>query len=312
MTSNYDNQYKKLFSNPVLVKELFLSFINEELVKELDYDSLEKLDKSFITEEFIDRESDILYRINFKGKDLYIYLLIEFQSTVDRFMALRMLRYITEFYEYLVYDKKVKTKRLPPVFPVLLYNGVRRWTAPESFGKLIERTIPDLYIPEFRYYKIAENEFSQEILLGIKNIVSAIFFIESTDNETLLRGIKNVVNLIKNERPEDVRLFRNWIKSYFHGINEDAAEEIKDTIIELQEVETMLAATLKKRDKQNLKLGLERGKQDVLIMLINKKFGITKEEKSLIRNIKDLKRLDIILEKMISVKSKDGILKYLK
>jgi hypothetical protein len=35
------------------------------------------------------------------GEPFYLYLLLEFQSTVDRFLALRMLHYLCEFYEYL-------------------------------------------------------------------------------------------------------------------------------------------------------------------------------------------------------------------
>ncbi|MDR3237188.1 MAG: Rpn family recombination-promoting nuclease/putative transposase [Spirochaetia bacterium] len=65
-----------------------------------------------------------MYKANFKGKDFYMYLLIEFQSTVDKFMSLRMLHYIVEFYEFLVKEKKVKT--LPAVFPLLLYSGKKK------------------------------------------------------------------------------------------------------------------------------------------------------------------------------------------
>ncbi len=135
----HDSIYKKLFSNHKLVSELLLSFVNEDWVKELDFSTLERLDKSFVTDEFREKESDLIYRINFKGKELYIFLLLEFQSTVDRFMAVRMMRYIMEFYEYLTKSRRIKT--LPAVFPLLLYNGERRWTAPINLGSLIEKSI---------------------------------------------------------------------------------------------------------------------------------------------------------------------------
>ncbi len=88
----HDSAYKKLFSNPEMVHQLFLSFVNEEWVQHIDYSSLERIDKSFITDEFIKRESDLIYRAKSRENDIYIFLLLEFQSTVDRFMALRMLR----------------------------------------------------------------------------------------------------------------------------------------------------------------------------------------------------------------------------
>ncbi len=45
----HDSGYKKLFSSPVIVKELLLYFVDEPWVQGLDYNTLERLDKSFVT-----------------------------------------------------------------------------------------------------------------------------------------------------------------------------------------------------------------------------------------------------------------------
>ncbi|PKL15485.1 MAG: hypothetical protein CVV49_21170 [Spirochaetae bacterium HGW-Spirochaetae-5] len=260
--NTHDSGYKKLFSNPVIVKELMLSFVHEPWVKELDYDTLERIDKSFVTEEFIERESDIIYRINFNSKPVFIYILIEFQSSVDRFISLRMLRYITEFYEYLISAKKVK--KLPPVFPVMLYNGEKKWTAPVEFGNLVDKCIPEVYIPDFKYYKIAENEFSRETLSGIKNILSAVFYLENSDMKDITNEIKNIVNLIEREKPQELRLFRKWIKHFFYG-NDEISDKIETSIKEIEEVKDMLSTTLKKRDQIQFQYGIEKGKHEKAI-----------------------------------------------
>lgn len=258
----HDSGYKKLFSNPVIVKELLLSFVDEPWVNGLDYNSLERIDKSFVTEEFINRESDVIYRINFEGAEIFIYLLIEFQSSVDRFMPLRILRYITEFYEFLVSAKKIK--KLPPVFPVMLYNGEKKWTAPVDFSNLVEKSIPEMYIPAFRYYKIAENEFSKETLLSIKNVLSTIFYLENSEMKDISGDIQHIVNLIDKERPEVLRLLRKWIKHFFYG-NEEISDELENSIKEIEGVKNMLSTTLKKRDKiqfeQGIELGIQKGIQ---------------------------------------------------
>lgn len=277
MANEHDSRYKKLFSHPSSVKKLMLSFIDEPWVKELDYSSLEKLDKSFVTDEFINKESDIIYRIKFREQDIFIYLLIEFQSSVDRFMSLRMLRYITEFYEYIVSAKKVK--KLPAVFPVMLYNGEKRWTASEQLGNLIERTIPDKYIPEFSFYKIAENEFSNNLLAGIRNIISAVFYLENSRIENLEDEIDQIVLMISEEKPEEIRLFRLWIKNYFNGEDTDATDKIAGRIREIEEVKDMLSSSLKKRDKMQFKLGLEKGIEKGL------EKGIEKSKAEIARNM---------------------------
>lgn len=273
--NTHDSGYKKLFSNPVIVKELILSFVDEPWVKNLNYETLERIDKSFVTEEFIERESDIIYRINFKEDVIFIYLLIEFQSTVDRFISLRMLRYITEFYEYLVSAKKIK--RLPPVFPVMLYNGEKKWTAPVDFAKLVDKRIPEVYIPAFRYYKIAENEFSKETLLNIQNIISAIFYLENSELKDISGDIDRIVNLIEKEKPEELRLFRKWIKHFFYG-NDEITDDLENSIKEIQEVKGMLSATLKKRDKIIFEQGLEQGLEQGMNRILNTAKALLKEK----------------------------------
>src|SRR5512145_2801156 len=136
--NTHDSWYKKIFSNHEMVKQLLTGFVSEDWVREIDFSTLERLDKSFISDELSSRESDLVYKVKFRNRELYIFIFLEFQSTVDRFMALRMLRYITELYEYLVKNRKFRT--LPAVFPVVLYNGEKRWTAPLEMNKLIEKS----------------------------------------------------------------------------------------------------------------------------------------------------------------------------
>ncbi len=299
--NTHDSGYKKLFSNPVIVKELLLSFVDEPWVNDLNYNTLERLDKSFITEEFINRESDIIYKVNFKNEEIFIYILIEFQSSVDRFISLRILRYITEFYEYLVSAKKIK--KLPPVFPIMLYNGEKKWTAPIEFSNLVDKVIPDVYIPAFRYYKIAENEFSKKTLLNIKNILSAIFYLENSDMNDISIEIQKIINLIEKEKPQELRLFRKWIKHFFYG-NDEISDVIENSITEIEEVKDMLSATLKKRDKiqfeqgklEGIQKGMQKGKIEGKLetakALLNKKMPVKEISEITGLSVKEIEKLN--------------------
>ena len=175
----HDRGYKYLFSNPLLVKELLESFTGMDWVSKIDFKNAESINTSFVSDEFKNRESDIIYRLRFRNNDIYLYLLIEFQSTVDRFMSLRMLRYTLELYDYLLKNRKLK--KLPVVFPLMLYNGDTEWTAPESISGLID--LPDelkslkKYVPEFRYFSIIENSYSSRYRKKLGNIVASIFLL---------------------------------------------------------------------------------------------------------------------------------------
>ena len=264
----HDCGYKNFFSNPVTVKQLLTSFVKEDWIHNLDFDTLERMETSFVTDEFKEKESDLIYKVQVQGNEVYIYILLEFQSTVDRFMSLRMLRYITEFYEYLV--KSHKVKKLPSVFPLLLYNGDKKWTAPVDLCTLIDGNIPVEYIPAFKYYKIAENEFSKETLKQIENVVSALFYVENSIPETLLKEIDIVFEMIKDERPDEMQVFLNWMRVIFNDTHEEIYHEIKH----VEEIRTMFATKLEKYGeklkkeamqegvKKGMQKGIQKGKQE--------------------------------------------------
>jgi hypothetical protein len=115
MTSGHDKRYKKLFSHPGFMKRLLTFFVKEEFVEDLDLSSLRRVDTSFVTEDFREKESDIIYTVKFLDQDLYIFLLLEFQSTVDKTMPIRFVRYITELYES--YQGTNASGKFPAVFP---------------------------------------------------------------------------------------------------------------------------------------------------------------------------------------------------
>lgn len=94
----HDKGYKRLFSNRQLFRELIETFVTEDWVKEIDFTDCQKIDKSFVSEHYKETESDIIYQVKFKNRDAYIYLLLEFQSKVVWYMALRMLNYVSNFY----------------------------------------------------------------------------------------------------------------------------------------------------------------------------------------------------------------------
>ena len=48
---------------------------------------------------------------------LYVYLLIEFQSTVDRFMAVRLLTYVGLLYQDLIKSKQLPRGKKTPSVP---------------------------------------------------------------------------------------------------------------------------------------------------------------------------------------------------
>ena len=265
----HDSGYKRLFSNRTIFQQLLETFVDQEWVHSLDFDNCESLDKSFISEHYKETESDLIYKIQFqdrprqdRNREIYIYILIEFQSRVEPFMALRVLNYLTNFYmDFLVNNKGIK--KLPPVFPIVLYNGNAPWTAPVNLSALIEQTPPlGRFALDFEYFLIAENEYSREALLKIRNIVSTLFLTESHYDVEVLEV--ELTNLFSSEGDrEAVSLFLNWFKQLSaHGrIRPEAYESLESIYQTEEEVKTMLVTALQKDREQMFQNGLREGEQ---------------------------------------------------
>ena len=130
----------------------------------------------------------------------------------------------------------------------MLYNGEAPWTAPVNLSALIEQNPPlGAYALDFQYFLIAENEYSQEALLKIRNIVSTLFLAESHYDLDLLEV--ELLNLFSTEVDrEAMSLFLNWFRQLAaHGrIESIDYESLESIYLNEEEVKTMLVTALER------------------------------------------------------------------
>lgn len=318
----HDSGYKKLFSNRTIFQQLIETFIAEAWVKDLDFSKCETLDKSFVTDHYKETESDLIYKIKLRRKTVYIYMLLEFQSKVDTFMGLRVLFYILSFYmDYRANHKRVK--KLPAIFPIVLYNGKRKWSALAKISDLIEGE-PALgdYAIQFQYLLLNEKAYSKEQLLKIRNIVSTLFLAEGHYDIALLE--QELLKLYEQEADKQaVSLFLNWFRQlalYGKVSPEDYA--ILDTVYRTkEEVYTMLVTTLEQERKKvyqqgkdaGLAEGLAEGQRQTLLRFIHWRFRTTDAEQAKIAQqlaqINELQQVTELSELFLQVTTLDEFIK---
>ena len=88
-------------------------------------------------------------------------LLLEFQSSVDHCMALRVHVYTGLAYQNLVRSGRAGPRcELPEVLPLVIYNGDRPWNAATSMEELIGKALPELaeHQPRQRFLLLDEAE----------------------------------------------------------------------------------------------------------------------------------------------------------
>ena len=258
----HDSGYKKLFSNKAIFQQLIETFVKEPWVKDLDFSEFEALPKSFLSDHYKETESDLICKLKLKGEDFYFFVLLEFQSTVDKFMAVRMLNYITSFWLDLTVQKP-QPEKLPPVFPVMLYNGKKKWTAPTKISELVYKN--DLlgnFAVNFEYLTILENEYSFKDLLKIKNIVSSLFLAETNFNVDLLAKELDVVLKSENDKTA-FNLFLNWFNQLFNHerITDENFNKIKEVFQNNEKAKSMLLESIRKQKQDWKKEGIQEGIQ---------------------------------------------------
>ena len=278
MTTNHDSSYKFLFSNPELVRDLIIGFIPDDWLHSLDYSTLEKVPGHYVSDDFQQREDDIVWRVKVGGEWLYLYLLLEFQSSVDKYMALRIMVYVGLLYQDLLKRNEVLNDgRLPPVLPIVLYNGDQRWTAASDIAELIP-AVPGLveqFKPKLKYLLIAENTYSDAELSTINNLVAAVFRLEHAANPESISQLINSLNDWLTDRADLRRMFALWLRATLmrkanYGI---VLPELDD----LQEIKIMLSERLEEwalayKAEGELK-GEIKGERLALQRLLARRFG---------------------------------------
>jgi predicted transposase/invertase (TIGR01784 family) len=277
---DHDHSYKNLFSHPKMVEDLLKGFVKFDWVDELDFSTLEKLNNSYITDDIRERADDVIWRVKFRGQWLYLYLLLEFQSTVDPWMAVRILTYVGLLYQDLIKTEQLPVKKqLPPVLPIVLYNGDRAWQAAESISELMQST-PEMlqaFQPQQRYLLIDEGRYSKSELEHLDNVTAALIRAEIADSqEELVRVLANlIVWLPMDEQRELRRAFKEWFNRILlpRRLQATEIEEVRD----LTEIQTMLAERVKDWThswrEEGFKEGIEKGEATVLSRQLARRFG---------------------------------------
>jgi predicted transposase YdaD len=315
----HDGSYKHLFSHAEMVESLIRDFVPEEWTRDLDFSTLEKQNGSYVTDDLRERHDDIIWRIRCRGEWFYIYLLIEFQSSVDPWMAVRVMTYIGLLYQDLIKSGQIKGgDMLPPVFPLVLYNGREKWTACTDVAELIAPVSSALarYRPNLRYFLLDEGQISDE-QLDMDSLAACLIRMERYDGpESLREAIGALKARLRDPKYQSLnRAFTVWVCRVLK--NRLAHQESIPDVNDLEEVDTMLAERFGEWTEQIMEkgmlAGLQKGRMEgrmegrsaVLSRQLAKRFGsdiLDSEVQNRLRSA-DPEQLDLWAERILDART---------
>ena len=286
----YDAMNKAMFKHREIIQSFLSNYVDEDFIKDLDLSRIEDLPSEFVSEQMRKRYSDCIKKINWKGEDAYLLLILEFQSTKDIWIPVRILAYTALLWLDLLEQKIPMKDGLPPVFPIVLYSGTEKWNATLSVRNLISPVAHRIlkYQPDNLALLVSEHVIQDEVLN--KNSDFYALFLELKRAKTPM-AMRDAIEKYKEKLadPEHFELLKTVIaviKTLYKCFNTDAdASDIRFS--SLEEAVAMIdsiAIDWKKNMRDELynewkNEGIDEGKKEVAFAMLQEGFSLKLIEK---------------------------------
>lgn len=273
----HDKGYKALYSNKTVFLDLLQNMLKLEWARDVTPNDLSMMDKSFVTNDYSEVESDLIYRLKIGGEEAIVYVLLEMQSTVDYRMPIRLLEYITEILREYAKEanfSKGDTKvHIPAVFPVVLYNGEEPWKAKLSLREVTDegRRFGESIL-NFRYSLLDVNHtYTEEDLLSNDCVTSIILLLDqNVEGPVMLQRLGEIVQRFKSlTEGQNREIISHWVGKTANPLV--SGEMVKILHMNREEVPKMVSnlATAWQRDidraeEKAHRKGLQEGHQEGL------------------------------------------------
>ena len=196
----HDPAYKLLFSDPRMVADLLRGFVPGDWDRWLDFASLAKVSPEYVGDTLARRLGDMLWRVRFRddapetvtGGAGELLVMLEFQSTVDAAMGARLLADIGMVHQERIRRGALRAGgRLPPVLPIVLYNGESRWGAAVEVRETIAPVggVLDGVQPRLRYLMVDAGAMDVEDSVPENRVWALVGLENSRTVAELVRGL---------------------------------------------------------------------------------------------------------------------------
>jgi Putative transposase, YhgA-like len=283
-----DALYHRLFSHPLMVETLVREFVPEAMAANLDFSRMERVNAKTHGEALDGgihrREGDVIWRLpTHGGLDLYLYLLLEFQSGVDWWMAVRTQVYEGLLWQQVIAERKLgRGDRLPPVLLIVLYNGEARWAAPVDTASLIALPAGSPlwpWQPRIRYHVLDMGAVAADLPAERDSVAALLFRLEQRQPpEALAELIDEVVGWFRRHSGHEElrRLFTELVYQAIAGLG--VSVPIPDDLMEMQTMLATLGESWKQQWKAEGRLegrleGRAEGQAKALVLLVEQRFG---------------------------------------
>jgi predicted transposase/invertase (TIGR01784 family) len=263
-----DGLFKSFLNKPSMQKDFMREYLPEEATKKINFDSIQLEKDSFVEKELSQKFSDVLLSAKFKNNNqlVYCYILAEHQSSPDYWMSLRLWRYMGLIWEKFKNEHKNKRVKLPTIYPVVIYNGEKKYTTPRRITELCREPgeVDEILRGPFKLEEINQyhpEDIKKQKLVDLIRLTMNKRAIEdwNTQMKGLIEIFKNIIGVPKEEKSNYTR----DILCYNENINKNNIEEMNKEInqeLGKEGEEIMKSAAQEFREEGEVK-GIQKGIQ---------------------------------------------------
>lgn len=229
----HDSLFKRIMESDIAAREFLDEYLPAEVKNIVDLNTIKVQKESYIEPNLTKRLSDIVYSVNTKDNEkAFIYIAAEHQSSVDNLMAYRLWKYML-----LLAEKHLKDKgKLPLIFPIVVYAGKAKYTAPRNLWALFEYPELDKKLMTEDYALLDLQAISDEDIAKKKHIALFEYVMKHVHMRDMLKLWENVFNKLPNAVIIDKEYGYFYISNLLWYIDrklpEDKRNELSSLIIE--------------------------------------------------------------------------------
>ena len=297
----HDRLFKRVMSDEANVRQLIKEFLPKELSSQIDLREMKLIPTEKI-KGYNKYYMDIAVECHISNTKGQVYFVFEHKSYPDPGVLLQILNYMTVTWD----EQRKKNKPLTPIIPVVIYHGSSSWNVTTHFQGQFQNIGESIkpYIPEFNYVLVDLTQIpNEEIEQRAKDtpfLMASLMIMKLV----ALRDIEDIAKItVIINLPEEEKQILFLYLLYTVDVDQDTMQRI---VKELGGEEIMPSLAEKLMSKGEIK-----GKQDLLIKQLRRKFGLSSSDEKMIRSVTDESKLDAAAEAVLDAKSKEEVLKLL-
>jgi predicted transposase YdaD len=270
ISHRHDKFFRAALENLTVARELLETHLPPGIKELVQFDSLKPEPDSFISKSLSKSICDVLFSAKIHGGTECLFLLIEAQSKPDKWMALRLMKYMLSICSrYLKHHKGAA--RLPLVYPIVIYNGQQNYDVTKNFWDLfiLPKLVKKIWTEDhlvINVHKIPDEELLQRIWGG-----SLQWMLKHIFDPNLIQSCEQMKGVIGKLAAEG-NLGINYLELIMHyaltGIEKNdklKLEKLLKTCLK-QESEVHIMGSLAKHWlDEGIEKGIEKGKEEKAI-----------------------------------------------